>query len=367
MGDFNCNLLNPADNRNLVDSYSYRPLHSIPTRVTSHCTSLLDVIFTNSLCLNFTSGVIVDDISDHFPVFILANLDVAASKGGSTYFKRDLNHHSLKLLRSTIQNESWTDVLQSSDVDSAFDCFHNIFLNHLNNYLPWVAYTKRSTHQTSKNWITPAILNSCKTKNRLHKKFLRSRSIINLNEYKRFRNRLTSVIRQAKKSYFSNLFSNSTQDTKSMRRSINTLLYGRGNNYILEKINHHGSSVLNPLNVSNIFNDYFIDIGPATQAKIPPSCSSYKFYLPNAVVDSLFISQATHEEVLNIIFSLKNSPPPRFDGIPTIIVKHIAYSLCTPLTHLFNLSLEKGIVPSSLKIARVVPVYKSGDKDSVNN
>lgn len=199
MGDFNCNLLNPADNSctqfiNLVHSYSYRPLHSIPTRVTSHCASLLDVIFTNSLCLNSASGVSVDDISDHFPVFTLANLDVAASRGASTYFIRDLNPHSLELLRSTIQNESWTDVLQSSDVDSAFDCFSNIFLNHLNNCLPWVAYTKRSTHQTSKYWITPAILNSCKTKNRLYKKFLRSRSTINLNEYKCFRNGLTSVI-----------------------------------------------------------------------------------------------------------------------------------------------------------------------------
>ena len=225
---------------------------------------------------------------------------------------------------------------------------------------------KKSTHQKSKDWITPAILNSCKTKNRLYKKFLCNRSTINLNEYKRFRNRLTSVIRQAKKSYFSNLFSNSTQDTKSMWRSINNLLYGRGNNYTPDKINHHGTSVSNPLNVSNIFNDYFIDVGPATQAKIPPSRSSYKSYLPNRVVDSLFINPTTHEEVLNIIFSLKNSAP-GFDGIPIIVVKHVAYSLCTPLTHLFNLSLEKGIVPSSLKIARVVPVYKSGDKDSVKN
>lgn len=147
-----------------------------------------------------------------------------------------------------------------------------------------------------------------------------------------------------------------------MWRSIDTFLYGRGNNYAPEKINHHGTSVSNPLNVSNIFNDYFIDIGPATQAKIPLSCSSYKSYLSNRVVDSLFISPATHEEVLNIIFSLKYSAP-GFDGIPTIVVKHVAYSLCTPLTHLFNLSLEKGIVPSSLKIARVVP----GDKNSVNN
>lgn len=48
--------------------------------------------------------------------------------------------------------------------------------------------------------------------------------------------------------------------------SINAFLYGRGNNYTPEKINHH----------SNIVDDYFTDIGPATFVKIFPSYSSYK-------------------------------------------------------------------------------------------
>ena len=33
-----------------------------------------------------------------------------------------------------------------------------------------------------------------------------------------------------------------------------------------------------------------------------------------------------------------------------------------PLTHIFNLSFQLGIVPLKLKIAKIIPVYKSGDK-----
>jgi len=38
-----------------------------------------------------------------------------------------------------------------------------------------------------------------------------------------------------------------------------------------------------------------------------------------------------------------------------------------PLTHIINLSMETGIFPSNLKLAKVIPVFKSGDKCLLNN
>ena len=37
------------------------------------------------------------------------------------------------------------------------------------------------------------------------------------------------------------------------------------------------------------------------------------------------------------------------------------------MSYLFNLSFATGTVPSALKLAKVIPVYKKGDKDLVNN
>ena len=320
------------------------------------------------MCILFHShqvGAILDDISDHFPIFTIADIDFVNSNNPQIVYERRINSENLELFRSALQHESWLDVLTNADVNVAFSMFSKIFNRHLNMCLPFVA-RKKSHYHGGNEWMTPAIISSCRTKNRLYKKYLRSRTMNNLNEYKRFRNRLTSVIRAAKKSYYTNLFCDADHDTKRTWRSINSILYGRSVSHVPIEIKHNGEIVSNLVDVSNIFNEYFINIGTITQQKIPNVDSDFSTYMQSRVIDSIFISPVTCDEVLKIITSLKNSAA-GFDGIPANIVKHVAHSLCIPLTYLCNLSIDQGIVPSSLKIARVVPVFKTGDEDSVNN
>ena len=38
-----------------------------------------------------------------------------------------------------------------------------------------------------------------------------------------------------------------------------------------------------------------------------------------------------------------------------------------PLTYIINKSLAEGIFPNELKLARVVPIFKTGDPSSISN
>ena len=49
------------------------------------------------------------------------------------------------------------------------------------------------------------------------------------------------------------------------------------------------------------------------------------------------------------------------------MIKCIIKEISKPLCHIFNLSLSTGIFPDKLKIARVTPVFKSGDKCELSN
>ena len=53
--------------------------------------------------------------------------------------------------------------------------------------------------------------------------------------------------------------------------------------------------------------------------------------------------------------------------MPLIVVKSTSVLYLEPLVHIFNLSLQQGVFPSQLKIAKVIPLFKDGDKSLVNN
>ena len=49
------------------------------------------------------------------------------------------------------------------------------------------------------------------------------------------------------------------------------------------------------------------------------------------------------------------------------IIKKCFGVLCEPLIYLFQLSVEKGVFPDNLKIAKVTPIYKAGDNSDISN
>ena len=86
----------------------------------------------------------------------------------------------------------------------------------------------------------------------------------------------------------------------------------------------------------------------------------------HSVVNSIVISTITALKVRNIILSTKNSSP-GWDDIPACVAKKYIDYYIDPLTHIINNSIQVGVFPSELKLARVVPLFKSGDSNQVSN
>ena len=65
--------------------------------------------------------------------------------------------------------------------------------------------------------------------------------------------------------------------------------------------------------------------------------------------------------------SLKRNKAAGFDNLSSNIIIDAYDSLKNILFHVFKVSIEQGIFPDSLIIAKVTPIFKSGDKDNVSN
>ena len=79
------------------------------------------------------------------------------------------------------------------------------------------------------------------------------------------------------------------------------------------------------------------------------------------IIDTLYFVPVTEDETCKIIGSLKDSAA-EWDDLKSSMIKHIKYSITFPPVHICNRSFVTSIFRGELKIANVVPIYKSWDE-----
>ena len=73
----------------------------------------------------------------------------------------------------------------------------------------------------------------------------------------------------------------------------------------------------------------------------------------------------TKKEILDATKLLANKKTQDHTGVSSHFVKQTISTLIDPLFHIFNLSFNTGIVPIQFKIAKVIPIFKAGDRATV--
>ena len=69
----------------------------------------------------------------------------------------------------------------------------------------------------------------------------------------------------------------------------------------------------------------------------------------------------TFTEVKDEIGKIKDGKSTGLDKISNELLKAAGETIVSSLTYIFNLSINTGILPDDLKLAKVTPIYKSGD------
>ena len=65
--------------------------------------------------------------------------------------------------------------------------------------------------------------------------------------------------------------------------------------------------------------------------------------------------------------SFDNKYSTGYDEIPMPVIKKTKQFLIKPLVHLINSSFVSGIFPDKLKVSKVRPLFKKGDKSKMSN
>ena len=74
----------------------------------------------------------------------------------------------------------------------------------------------------------------------------------------------------------------------------------------------------------------------------------------------------TAEVVASKINNMKENKSPEVDGMSSKILKDTVDQISTPLAHVFNMSLQEGIVPLEWKEANIIPLFKKVQETSLS-
>lgn len=375
MGDFNINLLNyeshalTEDFLNTLNSYFFEPHIIQPTRITEHTATLIDNIFFNSLDHETISGNLLYDLTDHLPNFLIINKFINV-KSKEKVFHRDFSKLNEESLLNDFRSIDWNDTFsECNNINEIFDSFYTETMRIINHHVPMKQLSRKEVRFKLKPWLTPGLIRSIQTKNRLFRHYIRTRSENAHERFKMYRNKLSHLMKISKTKYYQEYFTFNQSNVKNTWKGIRELISLKPKASVppskIKKAD--GTVTTNVKEIANEFNNFFANIGTKLATAIPSPARSFSSYLPSLQPNSFYLFPTTTQEIECIILSFNTGKASGPYSIPTTLLKLLRSVISYPLEILFNFSFTTGTVPEQFKVARVIPVFKKGPQKSLSN
>ena len=285
----------------------------------------------------------------------------------TTVTKRDLSMKNLARLQERLHNTTWNHITSCDDVDTAYDIFIQEFTQIFDAECPEKT-SQIKTKSLLSPWMTTGLLKSSKRKQKLYNAFLKKRNFNNEKKYKAYKKSFEKTKNMSKRNYYTDQFQkyqNNIKQTWNVIKEVigKTKITGKS---LPKMMIINNKEIFEEEVIADEFNKYFTTVGPSLASAIPESSSSFHSYL-NFNAPSMTHNNLTTTEFNEAFNSLKRNKSPGIDQINSNILISNEKALQTPLMHICSLSLNTGIFPEQLKVAKITPIFKKGEKYILGN
>lgn len=342
--------------RNHIDGY---------TRIRDTSASSIDYV-----CSNFNTEEVLkceishNALSDHsaqIAEFIIRHTNINTPE-----YRRSFSQNNINSFIYNISKENWHHVYNSVSVETGFSLFIETLKYYIDISFP-LRLSYSNTNNSGKRWITKGIrISSEKIK------ILSYDLKINFSPqkefyFKKYKQIYKKVIAEAKKLSNVNFYKNSQNKSKAAWQIINNNVHNKTKTKKkIQNIIKDNIIISEPCKIADHFNDYFINIPEKLRNELSDNIIPKE--LPyNLHYHTLFLDPINEMELGNIIKELKNSYSAGIDGITTNILKLSIEHNISPLVCLINRMFEEAVFPDVLKIAKIIPVFKKGNQEEIEN
>ena len=254
----------------------------------------------------------------------------------------------------------WSLINSFADVEDAWDSFKQLFGEVADSHAPRVCVQVRG-HKVP--WLTREVKQLMNERDHFHNLALRTNNELYWSSYKRLRNVVTLKFRKEKQRYHNKQFRETRGDSRGTYKNLKQLL-GNGSK--------NSSAAARTANEAkdkcNTFNRFFVSCAEDLRSIHRSSARSFSKWLPKIDRPEKFnLRKITVSEVSKAFKDLKPKKATGVDGIPFRLLKDGSEALASPLSVIFNLTIQQNVIPGEWKKAKVTPLHKSGSRDDPRN
>ena len=180
------------------------------------------------------------------------------------------------------------------------------------------------------------------------------------NKYKLYRNKIISINKNYRALYKNMVLTNSNNTKKCGIMLTISLTKKRPNSHI-ERISVNNKLYHQPSSVANALNNHFCYVTSDLASALPKPNRHYRSYLTR-YINKFSLSKVSEVEVFLLLENLDKKNLLEYYKVDPVLLSSGAFEVFKALTHIINLSLIQGKFPDSLKIAKVVPIFKQGSR-----
>ena len=373
-GDFNIDLIKTDSNiqhdnyAKLLLSNAFIPTITLPTRITERSKTLIDHIFVRlppkQLESKITSGNLFCDISDHLPNFCIIETKSKTINKNRPMI-RLYNAKNYANYINKLESLSFDQIFACTGANEAYNILSNLIKDIHDECFPEVRLSRKKFKD--KPWITKSLKKLISTKNAIYRQYTKSPTEALKKKLQEHKASLKTALSEAQSSYYKKLLSDRQTCARKAWSMLNAILNNKTKtNCPIMPINYNNKELHDPEAISNAMNEHFVNIGSRLASNLPAHQNANQFF-DKKIDSSFFLHPSDSVEIFNEINKLKDNKSPGIDDIPVKLIKVGAATLAPVLSHIFNLSINNGKYPDKLKEAKVIPIYKKGDRKDPEN
>lgn len=319
---------------------------------------VLDLIISNADPQMIPCNILVNPDSLHPPFAILTQLDMHFKPMACQPVRR-FNFYKANYdgITQDLDNVNWEDLLSHHSSEMAVDVFYENIYRIIRSYTP-LNYVKKSKFPI---WFSPSLIKIFKTKDIA---WIKWKKYGNHSDYVYFSKYRKLLHRQTAECYKRYMTSVEDSIPKSIKYFWSYVSSKQGKAKYPANMFYKNVSSDDPKEICNLFSTFFCSVyEPSTfDPELWQPSDSYSDNSP--CISDIYLPE---ESVCTALKSLDSSKGAGPDGIPPSFFVRTADHLSSAVHIIFNKSLKEGVFPTVWKRASITPVYKSGDKNNVEN